>query len=74
MTRCRLRTTTLSSDGTTGTTNGKASSLDVGGSGAALGGRFASLDTRGRIGGLVCPHTSFGPVDSPSYAYRGRVQ
>ena len=31
MTRCRLRTTTLSSDGTRDTTNGKVSSLDDGG-------------------------------------------
>jgi hypothetical protein len=31
MTPCQLRTTTLSSDGTRDTTNGKVSSLDVGG-------------------------------------------
>ena len=40
MTRCRLRTTTISSDETRDTTNGEVSSLDVGdgaGGAAAMG-------------------------------------
>ena len=74
MTRCRLRTTTISSDETRDTTNGEVSSLDVGGSGAALGGRFASLDTWDRISGVVYPHSSVVIVDSSSCAYRGKRQ